>query len=99
MFEKKIDFYRKKDKEAWQKIRDALKEEGIRHVSSGHYFGDSVAPNGCGGHLDPRNFGPSGVIDRDIYYIRVREEDEEAARDAIRKHGLVTEVVDYRQQK
>lgn len=40
MFEKKTDFYRKKDKETWLAIRRALKEEGIRHVECGHYFGD-----------------------------------------------------------
>lgn len=96
MFEKKVDFFKKKDRETWLQIKNALREEGIRHVSAGHYFGDSLAPNGCGGHLDPRNFGPNGKIDRDIYYIRVREEDLPAAREAIRKHGLTTQIVEYR---
>ena len=99
MFEKKTDFYRKKDKETWLAIRRALKEEGIRHVECGHYFGDSLAPNGCGGQLDPRNFGPAGRNDRDVYYIRVREEDREKAAEAIRSHGLVTEVHEYRTEK
>lgn len=95
MFEKKVDFYKKKDRAVWEQIRKALKEEGIRHVSSGHYFGDALAPNGIGGQLDPRNFGAAGKVDRDIYYIRVREEDLESAKDAIRRHGLTAQVVDY----
>jgi hypothetical protein len=98
LFAKKIDFYRKKDKETWLKIRKVLKEEGVRHVTSGHYFGDSVAPNGIGGQLDPRNFGPAGRIDRDIYYIRLRQEDIPSAREAVRRHGLVSEVIDYHEQ-
>jgi hypothetical protein len=57
VFERKVDLYRKKDRETWQQVKDALKAAGIRHVSAGHYFGDSVAPNGIGGFLDPRNFG------------------------------------------
>ncbi len=65
-------------------------------MRAGHYFGDAVSPNGIGGQLDPRNFGPAGRIDRDIYYIRIRKADEEAARNAIRSHGLTAQVVDYR---
>ncbi len=87
MFEKKVDFYKKKDRDTWLQIRKALAEEGIRHVSAGHYFGDSLAPNGIGGYLDPRNYGANGKIDRDIYYVRVREKDMQAAREAIRRHG------------
>ncbi len=64
MFEKKVDFYKKKDRDTWLQIRKALAEEGIRHVSAGHYFGDSLAPNGIGGYLDPRNYGANGKIDR-----------------------------------
>ena len=96
MFDEMIDFYRKKDKDTWEKIRKALKDAGVRHVRAGHYFGDAVSPNGIGGQLDPRNFGPAGRIDRDIYYIRIRKADEEAARNAIRSHGLTAQVVDYR---
>lgn len=95
LFEKKIDFYKKKDRETWEQIRKALRKEGIRHVSAGHYFGDSLAPNGIGGQLDPRNFGSAGRIDRDIYYIRIREEDADKAREAIRRHGLTAQVIDY----
>lgn len=96
LFAKEIDFYRKKDKETWEKIKKALKEEGIKHVRAGHYFGDAVAPNGIGGMVDPRNFGPAGRIDRDIYYIRIRAEDADKARECLRKHGLTAQVIDYR---
>ena len=80
MFEKKVDFYKKKDRDTWLQIRKALAEEGIRHVSAGHYFGDSLAPNGIGGYLDP-------------------EKDMQAAREAIRRHGLTTQIMDYRTEK
>lgn len=96
LFEKKMDFYRKKDRKTWEQLKEALKKEGIRHISTGHYFGDSVAPNGIGGFLDPRNFGPEGQIDRDIYYILVPESEFEAAKNAARRHGLAAEVIDYR---
>lgn len=87
--EKKVTIYQKKDKESWQKIKKALKEEGIRHVRSGHYLADSIGINGIGGMVDPRDFGAGHTIDRDIYYIDVPESQKEAARAAARKHGLV----------
>ena len=40
MFDEMIDFYRKKDKDTWEKIRKALKDAGVRHVRAGHYFGE-----------------------------------------------------------
>jgi hypothetical protein len=92
--EKKVTIYKKKDKESWQKIRKALKEEGIRHVRSGHYLADSIGINGIGGMVDPRDFGAGHPIDRDIYYIDVPESLEESAREAARKHGLVLQVVE-----
>lgn len=87
--EKKVTIYQKKDKESWQKIKKALKEEGIRHVRSGHYLADSIGINGIGGMVDPRDFGAGHAIDRDIYYIDVPASQKEAARAAARKHGLV----------
>ncbi len=80
MFEKKVDFYKKKDRDTWLQIRKALAEE-------------------VGGYLDPRNYGANGKIDRDIYYVRVREKDMQAAREAIRRHGLTTQIMDYRTEK
>ena len=92
LFEKRITIFKKKDAQTWKKIKSALKAEGIRGVRSGHYFADAVAPNGIGGQLDPRNYGSAGRIDRDIYFVEVKESQAEAAREAIRKHGIVAVV-------
>lgn len=92
LFEKRVTIFKKKDAETWKKIKAALKAEGIRGVRSGHYFADAVAPNGIGGQLDPRNFGSAGRIDRDVYYIEVKESQADAAREAIRRHGIVAVV-------
>lgn len=89
IFEKRVTVYRKKDRETWKKLKDAFRKEGIHHVHAGHYFNDVIAPSGCSAWVDPRDFGDKGKIDRDIYFIEVRQSDEEAARKAALKHGLV----------
>ena len=38
---------------------------------------------GCGAKLDLRDFGPGGKIDRSSYYIFVRPEDAERARELL----------------
>lgn len=95
MFEKKTTIYQKKDKETWKKIKKALKEEGIKHVSAGHYFGDAVSPNGIGGMVDPRDFAVGHQVDRDIYYIDVPVSEKDAATEAAKRHGLVLVVEEY----
>ena len=92
MFEKKVTIFKKKDRPQWLKIKAALKEAGLKGVRSGHYLQDSVMAGGCGAKLDPRDFGPKGKIDHDIYYIRVRLNDVQPALDLIRQNGLVAEV-------
>ena len=92
LFEKKVLIYRKKDKDTWWRIREALRQGGIRRVSTGHYSNDPVAPNGIGGMLDPRDFGTGGRIDRDTYYIRVPASEEAKAQQCIRSSGLVAEI-------
>ncbi len=94
LFEKKTPVYKKRDRETWELVCRVLKEEGISHVSAGHYFRDPLSPNGIGGMLDPRDFGAGGKADRDVYYVRVRERDREAALDAMRRHGLPCVVED-----
>ena len=89
MFEKKVEIYKKKDRETWQQLKDVLKGGGLK-ISAGHYFADVVACGGCGAKLDPRNFGAKGAADRDIYYIRVKETDRETALKLIHEAGLVT---------
>ena len=92
MFEKKVVIYKKKDRAVWLSIRQVLKSAGFRGVSASHYEVESLRACGCGSHLDPRDFGAHGRIDRDVYQIKVRENDKDAALDAIRAHGLVPEI-------
>lgn len=91
-FEPKITIYKKKDRGTWEQILRVLKENGIKGVKSGHYFQDAVSPNGCGGMLDPRNFGTKGKIDRDIYFIEVKESVKDDALNAIHNAGIQTTV-------
>lgn len=87
-FGKKITVFKKKDKDTWQKIRAVLKEEGFTGVRASHYSAESLCACGCGSKLDPRNFGAKGYIDRDIYYVDVKEEDAERARSVIASYGI-----------
>ena len=88
-FSKKVTIYKKKsDKAAWTKIKDLLKEAGFRGVRAGHYSIESLYACGCGCKLDPRNFGANGFIDREIYFIDVREEDVTRAKDLISQNGI-----------
>ncbi len=88
LFEKKVTIFQKKDRRTWEEIRRILKDAGLKKVSAGHYFQDDVIPCGCGSKLDPRDFGKKGKIDRDIYFVDVREADAEQARQILRDHGI-----------
>jgi hypothetical protein len=94
MFEKRVDIFKKRDKETWLQIKAALKEAGLPGVKSGHYLQETVMGGGCGAKLDPRNFGAKGVIDRDIYWVKVIAGDAEKAREILRQNGIVAEVQD-----
>lgn len=94
MFEKKVTIFKKKDRPQWLKIKAALKEAGLKGVRSGHYLQDSVMAGGCGAKLDPRDFGPKGKIDHDIYYIKVNETDEEKAKEILRENGLTAGIAE-----
>ena len=83
-FSKKVTIYKKKDRETWQKIKDALKDAGLKGFRASSYDVDSLSACGCGSKLDPRNFGANGKIDRSVYFIDVREEDFERARKILR---------------
>ena len=89
MFEKRVEIFKKRDRETWQQIRDALKEAGFRGAKAGHYLQETVMGGGCGAKLDPRDFGGHGRIDRDIYWVSVLQEDEDKARDILRQNGIV----------
>ena len=41
--------------------------------------------------LDPRNFGANGEIDRQVYFIDVKEEDFERAQNILRDCALIDE--------
>ncbi len=92
MFEKRVEIFKKRDRETWLQIRAALKDAGLRGVRSGHYLQETVMGGGCGAKLDPRDFGGHGRIDRDIYWVEVIRGDEEKAQEILRRNGLVAEV-------
>ena len=87
-FAKKITVFKKKDKETWKQIKDLLKAEGFKGARASHYSAESLCACGCGSKLDPRNFGANGYIDRDIYFVDVKEEDVERARALFSQHGI-----------
>jgi hypothetical protein len=89
MFEKRVEIFKKRDRETWLQIKTALKEAGLAGVKAGHYLQETVMGGGCGAKLDPRNFGGHGTIDRDIYWVKVLETDEEKAREILRQNGIV----------
>ena len=92
MFKKRVEIFKKRDRQMWQQIRDTLKEAGLEDVKAGHYMQETVSGGGCGAKLDPRDFGSRGKIDREIYWVRVLPEDEEKAREILRSNGIVAEV-------
>ncbi len=92
MFEKRVYIFKKRDKETWTRIKAALKEAGLPGVKAGHYLQETVMGGGCGAKLDPRDFGGHGRIDREIYWVKVIEGDEEKAREILRLSGIVAEV-------
>ena len=70
------------DKPLWKQARARLKESGVRTMETGYY--ETEPPLcGCGAKLDHRDFGPNGKIDRLTYYISVKPEDAERARDLL----------------
>ena len=89
MFEKRVDIFKKRDKETWLQIKSALKEAGFRGMRSGHYLQETVMGGGCGAKLDPRDFGGHGRIDREIYWVNVIKGDEEKALEILRRSGIV----------
>ena len=93
-FRKKVTVFRKKDRDTWQTVKDALKGAGLEGVKAGSYEADSLCACGCGSKLDPRNFGAGGKIDRAVYYVDVRQEDEGRARSILAEKGIAVVVDD-----
>lgn len=70
------------DQKRWKAAKARLKESGVKIVESGFY--ETEPPLcGCGAKLDHRDFGPNGRIDRKTYYISVRPQDLDRAKDAL----------------
>ena len=66
----------------WNQARARLNQSGKKVMEAGFY--ETEAPLcGCGAKLDHRDFGPNGKIDRLTYYISVKPEDAERARDLL----------------
>lgn len=93
-FEKKVTIFKKKDRGTWQLIKDTLKDAGLKGVRSSHYPADSLRPCGCGPRIDPRDFGANGPIDRDVYFIDVKKDDEPKARALLEEQGIQAVVED-----
>ena len=93
-FTKRATIFKRRDKITWQKIKDILKSEGFKGVKSGHYQADSLFACGCGAKLDPRNFGSNGYIDRDVYFVDVRQEDSERAKNLLSENGIESVIDD-----
>ena len=60
----------------------SLKDAGIKVMETGFYETEAPAC-GCGAKLDHRDFGPNGKIDRLTYYISVKPEDVERAKELL----------------
>ena len=91
-FARKVTLFKKKDRDTWQKIKDTLKAEGFKGVRASHYAIESLNACGCGSKLDPRNFGAGGKIDRDVYFVDVKEEDLTRAQEVLTQNGIVLSI-------
>ena len=89
LFKKRIPVFKKRDREGWLQVKEALKNAELPGVRSGHYLQETVMGGGCGAKLDPRDFGGRGKIDREIYWVEVPEDEEEHAKQILRENGIV----------
>ena len=42
MFAKRVDIFKKKDRDAWESVKKALDEAGFKDYKAGHYLQESV---------------------------------------------------------
>lgn len=92
LFVKRTELFKKKDRETWLQVKKALKDAGMTGVHSGHYLQETVMGGGCGAKLDPRDMGPRGRIDREIYWVNVPADRADEAREILRRAGVVAVV-------
>lgn len=71
------------DKERWNAAKEALKKADIKIMEALSREGEMPMCS-CGAKIDRRNYGPNGWIDRRLYYIAVRPEDVERAKDVLK---------------
>ena len=72
------------DKERWTAAKRALQAAGIKIMEALSREGEMPLCS-CGAKIDRRNYGPNGWIDRRIYYIAVRPEVAEVARQLLQQ--------------
>lgn len=77
------------DKAEYKRCRAALKDAGIKPVQAGENQNE-MPVGGCGSKLDIRDFGPNGKIDRSTYFICVRPQDVDRAREVLSGLGVET---------
>ena len=70
------------NKNRWKMAKEALKSAGIQIMETGSYEGE-IPICSCGAKIDRRNYGPNGWIDRRVYYVAVRPEDTDIAREVL----------------
>ena len=70
------------DSNRWKLAKEALKSANIQIMESGSYESE-VPICSCGAKIDRRNYGPNGWIDRRVYYLAVRPNDTEQARNIL----------------
>ena len=92
LFAKRVPIFKKRDREGWLAVKNALKEEQLPGMRSGHYLQETVMGGGCGAKLDPRDFGGKGRIDRDIYWVEVPAAELDHAKEILRRRGIVAVV-------
>ncbi|MGN0363729.1 MAG: hypothetical protein ACI4ET_12930 [Bilifractor sp.] len=78
MFDKYVIVFEVKgNRKQWKEVITMLKEAGLSVKKA--IWQDEIGAVGCGPALDPRDFGTKGKIDRDVYTIRVKEKEQDAA--------------------
>ena len=81
---REVVFEAQGDKERWNAAKRALQAAGIKIMEALSREGEMPLCS-CGAKIDRRNYGPNGWIDRRIYYIAVRPEDAEVARQLLQQ--------------
>jgi hypothetical protein len=82
LFNRREIVFEARDKAGWEAARAALRAAGVE-ILEANSFETEQPICGCGPRLDSRDFGPAGRIDRLTYYVAVRPEDAQRARELL----------------